>query len=130
MASIIRHIVLLVHDQEEALRFYTEKLGFHVSEDTVLSPTKRWITVVPTEGAATGIVLAMAKGEEQAALVGNQSGGKVLLVLHTDSFDSDVDRLRMNGVRIVRGPSLEPWGKVVVFSDLYGNLLDLVQPSA
>ncbi|MFM2206843.1 MAG: hypothetical protein RL213_818 [Bacteroidota bacterium] len=130
MKAMIRHVVLLVRDQEEALRFYRDKLGFFLSEDTMVTPSKRWITLLPTEGAVTGIVLAQAKGEEQDNRAGNQTGGKVLMVLHTQSFEEDVEMLRSKGIRIVRGPSHEPWGKVVVFSDLYGNLFDLVQPSA
>ncbi|MFM2134950.1 MAG: hypothetical protein RL021_350 [Bacteroidota bacterium] len=124
----IRHVVVLVRNQEEALKYYTEKLGFRISEDSTLPSGKRWLALSPSDKEPGGVLLALAGTEEQLARVGNQTGGKVLLVLHTDSFDSEVEQLKSKGVKLVRGPVNEPWGKVAVFSDLYGNLFDLVQP--
>lgn len=124
----IRHVSVLVRDQDEAAAYYTEILGFRITEDTLLPSGKRWLALSGSEEGPTGILLSKANTEEQLALVGKQAGGKVLLVLHTDSFDTDVARLIAKGVKFVRGPVEEAWGKVAVFSDLYGNLLDLVQP--
>lgn len=129
MAKQIRHVVVLVRDQEEAAKYYTEKLGFRIAEDTLLPSGKRWLALSVSENGPCGILLAQANNEEQQACIGNQTGGKVLLVLHTDQFDAEVEQLVSNGVTIVRGPADEPWGKVVVFQDLYGNLWDLVQPT-
>jgi catechol 2,3-dioxygenase-like lactoylglutathione lyase family enzyme len=129
MNAKIRHITLLVRSQDEALRFYTEKLGFIVQEDSLTESGKRWLTIIPHAGSPCGMLLAQAKGDEQESVVGNQTGGKVLLVLHTDDFDADYDRIIKNGIRIDRGPVKEQWGRVVVFLDLYGNKLDLVEVS-
>ncbi|MFM7729297.1 MAG: VOC family protein, partial [Flavobacteriales bacterium] len=113
-------------DQEEALNYYTTFLGFSVVEDQLLGTGKRWLVVAPSGDTTFGFILALAKEDRQLSRVGDQTGGKVLSVLHTDSFDEDLKRLTDNKVRIVRGPVEEAWGKVIVFEDLYGNLWDLV----
>lgn len=125
----IAHIALVVDDYDEAIRFYTEKLNFRLVEDTVLSETKRWVLVSPP-GSAGGceLLLAKAANDEQRTRVGNQTGGRVFLFLNTDDFGRDYNNLKSKGVTIVREPSEEPYGTVAVFSDLYGNLWDLIQP--
>ena len=128
MAQTIHCISLVVRDYDEAIDFYIRRLGFQLVEDTPVGDFKRWVVIKPPGPQGPGILLARASSEEQHRRVGNQTGGKVLLVVHTDDLDADVDRLRNNGVSIVRGPVKEAWGKVVVFADLYGNLWDLVQP--
>lgn len=126
MAQRVTRITLLVNDQDEALKYYTEVLGFRLLEDSQVSPTKRWLVVAPPGNADCGFLLSAAGDEEQKERVGNQTGGKVLLVMETDDFKNDLKRLMQNGVRLVRGPVTEPWGEVVVFEDLYGNKWDLV----
>jgi catechol 2,3-dioxygenase-like lactoylglutathione lyase family enzyme len=125
MAQQLTQIALVVADYDEAIRFYTTVLGFDLIEDTVLSDTKRWVVVRPP-GSTCGLLLARAATDDQRTRVGNQTGGRVFLFLHTDDFQRDYDRLLTHGVPIVRPPSDEAYGTVAVFADLYGNLWDLI----
>lgn len=124
----IAHIALIVNDYDEAIRFYTEKLNFTLVEDTVLSDAKRWVLVAPKGATECGLLLAKAANETQKSRVGNQTGGRVFLFLHTDDFWRDYRQLLSNGIRFVREPQEETYGTVAVFEDLYGNLWDLVEP--
>ena len=128
MKQQIVHIALVVDDYDKAIEFYTDKLNFVLIEDTVLSPTKRWVLVSPI-GSECRLLLAKAANEEQKSRIGNQTGGRVFLFLHTDNFQRDYQNLLDKGVTIVRPPSTEIYGTVAVFQDLYGNLWDLIQPS-
>ncbi len=118
-------MALVVKDYDEAIRFYTEKLGFVLLEDTVLTDVKRWVRVQASSGGCE-ILLAKAAGEDQQSRVGNQTGGRVFLFMHTDDFDGYYERLLRHEVQIVREPTVETFGKVCVFADLYGNLWDLI----
>ena len=122
----IPYVTLLVRDYDEAIRFYTEVLGFIVAEDKVMSPTKRWVVIIPPGSSGCGFLLGKAANEEQASRIGNQTGGRVFIFLHTNTFESDYQQLLLNEVTIVRGPVEEEYGRVVVFQDLYGNLIDLI----
>jgi catechol 2,3-dioxygenase-like lactoylglutathione lyase family enzyme len=135
----LAHIALIVRDYDEALAFYIGKLGFTLVEDTpVPEQDKRWVTIRPpgagvgsgTEGTATTILLARAATPEQARFVGDQAGGRVFLFLATDDFDRDHAAFTTAGVEWVRPPAVQPYGKVAVFRDLYGNLWDLVEFAA
>lgn len=128
MAQSLAQIALVVADYDEAIRFYTQVLGFALVEDTPLSETKRWVLVAPPGSAGCRLLLAKAATPEQASRIGNQTGGRVFLFLHTDDFAGDYQRLLDHGVRIVRPPSVEAYGTVAVFADLYGNLWDLIGP--
>jgi catechol 2,3-dioxygenase-like lactoylglutathione lyase family enzyme len=130
MKQELAAISLVVDDYDKAIKFYTEKLNFRLLEDTPLSETKRWVRVAPPGSTGCSILLAKASTEEQQSRVGNQTGGRVFLFLHTDDFYRDYENLKRNNVVIVRGPSVEDYGKVAVFSDLYGNLWDLIQPNS
>ena len=130
MKQYLAHIALVVENYDEAIKFYTEKLNFTLIEDTKLSETKRWVMVAPPGARECCLVLARATNEEQKQHIGNQTGGRVFLFLYTDNFDRDFQNLQENHVQIVRQPVTEPYGKVAVFADLYGNLWDLVEPSA
>ncbi len=129
MKQHIAHIALVVADYDEAIRFYTEKLGFRLEEDTILSDTKRWVIVSPPGSAGCQLLLAKAATEEQHSRVGNQTGGRVFLFLYTDDFWRDYNDMVSKGISFVREPATEPYGTVAVFADLYGNLWDLIQPS-
>jgi catechol 2,3-dioxygenase-like lactoylglutathione lyase family enzyme len=129
MKQSIAHIAILVEDYDQAIDFYTRKLNFSLVEDTVLTETKRWVLVAPKGGNGCALLLAKAANELQQQFVGNQSGGRVFLFLHTDNFESDYANLLTHNIEIVRGPVTEPHGRVVVFKDLYGNLWDLIQPA-
>jgi catechol 2,3-dioxygenase-like lactoylglutathione lyase family enzyme len=130
MKQALAQIALVVRDYDEAIRFYCDTLHFTLLEDTKMSETKRWVRVSPPGSEGCGLLLARAVGPEQESRIGNQSGGRVFLFLHTDNIDRDYQNLLDKGVRIVREPSVEAFGKVLVFADLYGNLWDLIQPSA
>ena len=122
----IAHITLLVKDYDEAISFYTEKLHFDIVEDTVISETKRWVLICPPGNTQCCLLLAKAVNEPQMSCIGNQTGGRVFLFLHTDNFDRDYHNLIEKNVAIIRQPIVEPYGKVAVFADLYGNLWDLI----
>lgn len=126
----LAHIALVVRDYDEALAFYVGKLGFDLVEDTYQpEQDKRWVTIRPPHAPAdaTTILLARAATTEQAAFIGDQAGGRVFLFLATDDFDRDHAAFTAAGVRWVRPPATQAYGKVAVFADLYGNLWDLVQ---
>jgi catechol 2,3-dioxygenase-like lactoylglutathione lyase family enzyme len=128
MNQHIAHISVVVEDYDEAIAFYTQKLGFDLLEDTILSETKRWVLVSPKGSESCSILLAKAANEVQQSRVGDQTGGRVFLFLHTDDFWRDYHNLLQNKIVIVRGPSEEVYGTVAVFKDLYGNLWDLIGP--
>jgi catechol 2,3-dioxygenase-like lactoylglutathione lyase family enzyme len=128
MRQSLAHVTYLVRDYDEAITFFTEILHFNLIEDTVLSEVKRWVRVAPPGDSGCCLLLAKAVGEDQIAHIGNQAGGRVFLFLYTDDFERDFENLNKNGIEIVREPSFEQYGTVAVFSDLYGNLWDLIQP--
>jgi len=125
----IAHIALVVNDYEDAINFYTKKLNFNLIEDTRLSDSKRWVLVAPPGANECCLLLAKAADDKQRASVGNQTGGRVFLFLYTDDFNRDYTQMREKGIRFVRPPKEEMYGRVAVFEDLYGNLWDLLQPS-
>jgi uncharacterized glyoxalase superfamily protein PhnB len=126
MNQNIAHIALVVDDYDQAINFYTQKLHFTLLEDTKLSETKRWVLVAPKGSNGCALLLAKASGDEQKSRIGNQTGGRVFLFLHTDDFDRDYQNLLDNDIKIIREVSIEEYGKVAVFQDLYGNLWDLI----
>jgi catechol 2,3-dioxygenase-like lactoylglutathione lyase family enzyme len=126
MNQRLMHIALVVADYDEAIHWYTQKLNFKLIEDTTLSDVKRWVLIQPPGEGSCQLLLAKAATEEQKSRVGNQTGGRVFLFLHTDDFERDHENLRQQAITIVRGPSQEEYGKVLVFEDLYGNLWDLI----
>ena len=128
MKQEIVQLALVVNDYDEAIRFYTTKLKFTLIEDTVLSETKRWVVVAPLNDNGCKLLLAKAATDEQRSRVGNQTGGRVFLFLHTDDIRRDYSEMKANGIEFVRELSDEPYGTVAVFKDLYGNLWDLIEP--
>ena len=127
MSSFISAITLVVPDYDEAIAFYVGVLGFELHEDVVLGGNKRWVKVAPVGSQAT-IVLAQADSDAQSAAIGNQTGGRVSFFLQTDDFARDYQRFVANDVRFLEKPREEPYAVVVVFSDPFGNLWDLIQP--
>jgi catechol 2,3-dioxygenase-like lactoylglutathione lyase family enzyme len=125
----IAHVTIVVKDYDEAIKFYTEKLKFNLIEDTLLSETKRWVLIAPPGAKECCILLAKASGEKQYASIGNQTGGRVFVFLHTNDFWRDYNGMLERGIHFVREPQKETYGMVAVFEDLYGNLWDLVEPS-
>ena len=129
MKQRIAQLSLLVRDYDEAINFYTHKLGFEIIEDSVLSPDKRWVLIAPKNSDGPFILLAKAANEEQESRIGNQTGGRVFLFLHTDDFQRDYKNMLSNNIIFIREPVIEKWGIVAVFKDLYGNLWDLIEPN-
>lgn len=129
MKQTLIQIALVVDDYDNAIRFYVDKLHFTLLEDTVLSETKRWVRVAPPGSNGCCLLLAKAASDEQRTRVGNQTGGRVFLFLHTDNLQRDYENLKTKGVTIVREPHAEAYGNVMVFADLYGNLWDLIEPA-
>ncbi len=127
MNQNIGQIALVVRDYDEAIAYYTQKLHFELVEDTALSDIKRWVRVKPKGEGSFSLLLAKAANEEQMSRIGNQTGGRVFLFLYTDNFDRDFKNLLENNIKIVRPPTEEPYGKVCVFEDIYGNLWDLIE---
>jgi catechol 2,3-dioxygenase-like lactoylglutathione lyase family enzyme len=121
------HVALVVRDYDEALAFFTESLGFQVIEDTALGQGKRWVLVRPPGSGGTSLLLAQASTPEQASRIGNQTGGRVFLFLHTDDFWRDYRQMTARGIKFRRPPREEAYGTVAVFEDLYGNLWDLLE---
>jgi lactoylglutathione lyase len=127
MKQKIGAIALLVRDYDEAIAFYTQKLGFQLLEDTDLGAGKRWVRVAPPAAEEACLLLARADSPEQVAALGNQTGGRVFLFLHTDDFWRDYKVMKASGIRFFEEPRSEPYGTVVVFEDLYGNKWDFIE---
>jgi catechol 2,3-dioxygenase-like lactoylglutathione lyase family enzyme len=127
VSQSIAHVALVVRDYDEAIAFYVGVLGFDLLEDTYQpAQDKRWVLVAPPEGG-TSLLLARATTLEQERVIGDQAGGRVFLFLRTDDFERDYARYREAGVRFVRGPTVEAYGTVAVFEDLYGTRWDLIE---
>jgi catechol 2,3-dioxygenase-like lactoylglutathione lyase family enzyme len=127
----IGQVALVVRDYDEAIDFYVGVLGFTLVEDTAIqAQDKRWIVVAPPGSTGTRLLLARAVDSKQSSRIGDQTGGRVFLFLHTDDFWRDFHSYKAKGVVFVREPRVESYGTVAVFKDLYGNLWDLLQPNA
>ena len=122
-------VTLVVDDYDRAIDFYCGKLGFELVEDTRLSAAKRWVVVSPGTGGAN-LLLARAAKDSQVAAIGRQAGGRVGFFLETGDFAREHTRLSQAGVEFIRPPRNEPYGRVAVFRDLYGNDWDLIEPAA
>jgi len=128
MNQSIVHVAVVVKDYDEAIEFYTQKLGFELLEDIYIAEQdKRWVLVAPPNSTGAAVVLAQASSSKQQAFVGDQTGGRVFLFLSTDDFWRDYRKMLANGVKFKREPVEQPYGTVAVFEDLYGNLWDLVE---
>ena len=128
MNQRLAQIALVIDDYDKAIKYYTEVLNFDLIEDKHMDEVKRWVIVAP-KGSDCRLLLARATDEHQRSRIGDQTGGRVFLFLHTDNFERDYENLIHKGVSIVRPPVIEEWGEVCVFEDDYGNLWDLIQPS-
>jgi len=129
MKQRIVHIALVVKDYDEVIDFYTKKLSFELLEDTKLDDKKRWVLIAPPGAKECCLLLAKASNEEQEKSIGNQTGGRVFLFLHTDDFWRDYNKMIENEIEFVKEPTEFDYGTVAVFKDLYGNLWDFIEPS-
>ncbi len=127
--SFLQRVTIVVDEYDPAIAFFVDVLGFELVEDssslTNDGRTKRWVVVRPP-GAETGILLARADGDAQAAVVGKQVAGRVGFFLQVDDFDATYGRMRAANVEFVGSPRAEPYGRVVVFLDIAGNRWDLL----
>jgi catechol 2,3-dioxygenase-like lactoylglutathione lyase family enzyme len=129
MAQTIGYITLVVREYNEAISFFTRVMNFSLVEDTDLGKGKRWVLIAPPGSNGTRLLLAKAVNPEQASRIGNQTGGRVFLFLHTDNFWRDYQAMNESGVKFVQAPRDEDYGTVAVFKDLYGNRWDLLKLS-
>ena len=133
MVQSLAHVALVVRDYDEAIAWFCDRLGFTLLADEYQpEQDKRWVLVAPPGSPPDGasLLLARASTPEQAAFIGDQAGRRVFLFLRTDDFDRDLAAMTEKGVVFVRPPAAQPYGKVAVFLDLYGNRWDLVQFAA
>lgn len=128
MIYSIGQVALLVKDYQEALDFYCQALGFELIERTIY-PDKEWIRIAPAGGSGTELLLSKASTPEQLTQVGRQAGGRVFLYLYTHQIDEVLKKFTSLGGKITEGPKDQPYGRVAVILDLYGNRLDLIQPT-
>lgn len=128
MSQSIALVTFLVHDYDEAIAFFVDALRFTLVEDKPQGG-KRWVVVAPRGSSGCAMLLAKASTPQQTSRVGDQTGGRVGLFLHTDDFRADYEHMKSHGVQFTETPREEPYGQVVVFKDLYGNLWDLMQPA-
>jgi catechol 2,3-dioxygenase-like lactoylglutathione lyase family enzyme len=126
MAQHIGEFAILVRDYDEAIAWFTQRLGFSLRANDPLPNGERWVTVGPRSGEAS-VRLARAENAAQAAQVGRQAVGRVLCYLHTDNFARDYKAFLGKGVHFTESPRNESYGAVAVFEDLYGNWWDLIQ---
>lgn len=129
MPQSLFQLALVVDDYDKAITYFTNTLGFELLEDTRLSPDKRWVRVAPAGNIGASLLLARAANEEQKHAIGNQSGGRVFLFLHTDNIQRDVEVYKSRGVKFIREPEAFEYGWAAVFEDLYGNKWDLIAPA-
>ena len=131
MNQSVVHVAVVVKDYDEAIEFYTQKLGFELLEDIYIEEQdKRWVLVAPPNSAGAAVLLAKASTPDQQTFIGNQTGGRVFLFLSTDDFWRDYRQMLANGVNFIRDPVEQAYGTVAVFEDLYGNLWDLIEHKA
>lgn len=123
-------ITVVVDDYDSAIDYYTTALGFTLVEDTKMSDVKRWVVVAPDANQGAALLLAQAASPDQKAAVGNQTGGRVMFFLYTDNFDRDYAHMAKHNVTFTEEPRHEEFGKVVVFTDLYGNKWDFIERKA
>ena len=130
MSQQLNMTALIVDDYDKAIHFYVQQLGFELIEDTYQgAQDKRWVVVAPV-GSHAHLLLAQANGDQQARVVGQQTGGRVGWFLQTDDFWRDYRSYQQNGVHFLETPREEPYGTVAVFEDLYGNRWDLIEPAS
>ena len=129
--SFIALVAIVVEDYDPAIEFFVDVLGFELVDDspslTIDGRPKRWVVVRPP-GAETGILLARADGDDQSAVIGKQTAGRVGFFLRVDDFDDSYERMAAAGVEFVSLPRAEPYGRVAVFVDIAGNRWDLLGP--
>ncbi|MFN0097767.1 MAG: VOC family protein [Gemmatimonadaceae bacterium] len=114
MIKQVKFVSIPVHDQDRALAFYTEKMGFRVATDSPMGPGQRWIELsIPR--AQTGVVLFAAPGQDA------QTGGFMNMSFQCDDVVATHRQLQAAGVEFVQEPKVETWGTSAIFKDSEGN---------
>ena len=130
MTARLATITFLAHDYDETRAWFNRTMGFITLEDTALGDGKRWLRMAPPPGdVGCTLLIAKAVNAQQRSAVGNQGGGRVMFFLETAHFDQHLMRMRRHGVVLEGSPRTEPYGRVIVFHDLYGNRWDLIEPA-
>ena len=129
MTQTLAQVTLVVREYDEAIAFFTHQLGFDLLEDSTLSDGKRWVVVGPRGSPSLRLRLARASTPDEIRSIGNQTGGRVFLFLHTDNFWNDYRNMQSRGVNFLETPREESYGTVAVFEDLYGNKWDFLMPA-
>jgi catechol 2,3-dioxygenase-like lactoylglutathione lyase family enzyme len=130
LTTFLALTTMLVRDYDEAIDFFVRAVGFDLVADSPREDGSRWVVVAPPGAQESRLLLARASAPEQLARIGDQTGGRVALFLHTDDFAGDLERMTLAGVHFLESPRHEPYGTVAVFEDLYGNKWDLLEPAA
>ena len=121
---------IYVDDQDKALRFYTDVLGF-VKKADVTQGGYRWLTVASAEDP-DGPQLQLALSDDPAAAAYQRAlheSGRPAAIFHTDDLRADYDRMVGMGVEFTAPLSTHPWGSMAVLDDTCGNLIQLTQPA-
>lgn len=130
MKSRISHVSLIVHNQDEALAFYTEKLGFVVTEShKAPDGTYFWLTIAPTKESTVALTLLLPQQPEDKDVIGKQTGNIPLFILLTDDCHAMAQKLNAHGITFIKQPTAEFWGIDALIKDLYGNIIDICQPA-
>lgn len=133
MITRLARVTIYVHNQEEALRFYTEKLGLEKRSDVEFGPGARWLTVAPIGQSDFEIVLQepvpAMHGEEFAQTISERVGQGTTWVFFTDDCRAEYETLKGRGATFSSPPQKQPYGIEAVFQDLYGNSFSLLQPA-
>jgi predicted enzyme related to lactoylglutathione lyase len=132
MTFKLSHITILVRDQDEALEWYTTKLGLEKRADQPMGPEMRWLTVgVPGQPDPEIVLLKPApceRGEEFYKTLLERIGQGTMWGFTTDDCQKTYEELTARGVEFNKPPEEAPWGIHAEFKDLYGNEFMLVQP--
>ena len=127
--SHLELVTIVVDDYDDAIAFFVDALGFELAEDSPALTNdgrpKRWVVVRPPSGQ-TGVLLALADGDEQRGAIGQQVSGRVGFFLRVSDFDRAFSRMRSAGVEFTSEPRTEVYGRVAVFKDISGNKWDLL----
>jgi len=126
MMNTLGMITIVIDEYDAAIKHYVEDLGFTLIEDSTLTPDKRWVVVAPSDQGAR-ILLAKAASETQKAAIGNSTGGRVGFFMYTTEFSQTYELYKSRGIRFIDEPRQESYGRVVVFTDKYGNKWDLIE---
>lgn len=131
MIKSVTHITIFVSNQDEALAFYCDKLGFEKNMDMPYEfegMKARWLTVSPQGQKGFEIALVQAATDEQKALVGKQGSNTCFLCVGTDNVQKEYEDFKAKGVELSSEPTQRPWGIDFVCKDLYGNMIDVIEP--